>query len=179
MYKMRSLVIAMGAVFCAGALLLFPATAQAQECLPAPEGLVGWWPGDGDASDIQGANTGVLVGTTFAAGKVGQAFSFDGVDDFVEVVDSGNLNPTTAITLDAWVGPDTINPVSSRIVSKEISTTSCASPFVVYDLEVRDFSRARFFFSTSDNVLHTIVVTFQGHDPSVFTIMPPGPRGQS
>ncbi len=34
--------------------------AAAQVCVPPPSGLVSWWPGDGDAADIQGANDGTL-----------------------------------------------------------------------------------------------------------------------
>jgi len=38
-----------------------------------------WWPGDGNAIDVYGGNNGILQnGTTFAPGKVGQAFNFDG-----------------------------------------------------------------------------------------------------
>ena len=65
-------------------LLLIPATAPAQECSPAPDGLVSWWPGDGNANDLQGPNHGTLMhGTTFAAGRVGQAFWLDGSNDYV------------------------------------------------------------------------------------------------
>ena len=29
-------------------------------CTPAPSGLVGWWPGEGNANDIVGTNNGTL-----------------------------------------------------------------------------------------------------------------------
>lgn len=52
---------------------------------------VAYWPADGNANDVTGNNNGVLRnGTTFGQGVVGQAFSFDGVDDFVEVPDSND-----------------------------------------------------------------------------------------
>ncbi|MGH9945549.1 MAG: hypothetical protein ACRD9R_24610, partial [Pyrinomonadaceae bacterium] len=51
------------------------------ECLPPPAGMVAWYPGDGNADNLVGVNNGTLQnGATFAPGKVGQAFSFDGVD---------------------------------------------------------------------------------------------------
>ena len=69
-----------------------------------PSGLVSWWPGDGNANDIVDSNHGTLEGgATFAPGMVGQAFSFDGVDDFVEIA-----NPTIpdaldgSFTVDLW-----------------------------------------------------------------------------
>ena len=74
-------------------------------CVEPPSGLVGWWPGDGDADDIWGENHGTLVnGATFVSGKVEQAFSFDGVDDYVEVPDDASLKPgTSCFTVDFWV----------------------------------------------------------------------------
>ncbi len=53
-------------------------------CLDPPSGMVSWWPGDKNASDIIGPNDGRLKnGTKFAPGMVNEAFSFDGVDDYV------------------------------------------------------------------------------------------------
>ncbi len=72
-------------------------------CVAAPKGLVAWWPGDGDARDITtGAKHGILHGTTFSPGIVGQAFDFDGVDDFVSVPHSASLQPQT-MTVAAWI----------------------------------------------------------------------------
>jgi len=129
--------------------------------IPAPSGLVGWWPGDGDANDVVGINPGTLVnGATFAPGLVGQAFRLDGVDDLVEIPFNANLSFTNAITIDAWVAPNSIK-VGSRIISQEIDPVSCSTPFITYDLEVRgEFGNmAVFFFTTSDDQLHTLVGT--------------------
>ena len=53
---------------------------------PVPPDTVSWYRAEGDASDFVGGNHGTLMnGTTFTAGKVGQAFHFDGIDDRVEV----------------------------------------------------------------------------------------------
>jgi len=50
------------------------------QCATPPAGLVGWWRGEGNAQDEVGTHHGTLQGgTTFGAGKAGQAFSFDGV----------------------------------------------------------------------------------------------------
>ena len=67
-------------------------------------GLVSWWPGDGNANDIVGGSNGTLQsGATFLPGIVGEAFSFDGVDDYVQVSHERSLMPTTALTLAAWI----------------------------------------------------------------------------
>ena len=73
-------------------------------CFPPPAGLVSWWPGDGNANDIRDGNDGTLQnGATFTAGKVGQAFSFDGTNDFVAIPHNPNLNPTGSFSVDAWI----------------------------------------------------------------------------
>jgi hypothetical protein len=76
----------------------------AAECTPPPAGMVSWWTGDNNVLDIRGGNNGSLQnGATFAPGKVAQAFSFDGVDDYVQVADSPAISVTGSLTIDAWV----------------------------------------------------------------------------
>jgi Concanavalin A-like lectin/glucanases superfamily len=78
---------------------------MAQSCTPPPPGMTGWWPGDGNTKDIKGTKNGFLRnGATYATGKVGQAFSLDGVDDFVEIPDDSTLNIGAGdFTVDLWV----------------------------------------------------------------------------
>ena len=79
-------------------------------CTPPPANMVSWWPGDGNANDIQGSNNGALQnGATFGTGKVGQAFSFDGMDDFVDVQPNSNLDLRGALSIDAWVNPSNLS----------------------------------------------------------------------
>src|SRR6266542_3057925 len=97
-------------VFCTGAL-------SAQNCAPAPPGLVGWWKGDGNAVDTVGATNGALVGnTSFAPGVVGQAFSFDGDNDSVIIG-----NPTALqlqnFTIEAWIKRASTNQASLDVVT--------------------------------------------------------------
>ena len=77
-----------------------------QDCTPTPPGLVSWWTGNGDANDHSGANHGTVQnGAVFAKGYVDQAFLLDGIDDFVNIPDSSNLDIVNAITIDAWIKP--------------------------------------------------------------------------
>ncbi|MBS1793246.1 MAG: carboxypeptidase regulatory-like domain-containing protein [Acidobacteria bacterium] len=83
---------------------------NAGNCSPtatvSPAGLVGWWGGDGNANDYVGTNNGSLQnGAGFTIGKVGQSFSFDGINDYLAVPDSPSLNPSTELTIEAWVYP--------------------------------------------------------------------------
>src|SRR6266542_1810104 len=92
-------------VFCTGAL-------SAQNCAPAPPGLVGWWKGDGNAVDTVGATNGALVGnTSFAPGVVGQAFSFDGDNDSVIIGNPAALQLQN-FTIEAWIKRANTNQAS-------------------------------------------------------------------
>ena len=79
-----------------------------RSCASAPASLLGWWKADGNATDSQNSFDGVLNGTVpFAAGKVGQAFSFDGnAPNFVLVPPNASLD-LAQWTVDAWVYPTT------------------------------------------------------------------------
>ena len=44
-----------------------------------------------------------------AAGKIGRAIDFDGVNDYVSVADANSLDLTTGMTLEAWVQLDTVS----------------------------------------------------------------------
>ncbi len=105
-----------------GAMLLTP-VAPVASCVPPPPGLVGWWPGEGDAADMVGGNDGTLLnGTTFAPGKVGQALAFNGVDQSVST--SLDVQPIAmpSTTWEAWVFPTRVNyAVRQEILSDDQS----------------------------------------------------------
>jgi len=83
-----------------------PTPTPTPSCVPPPPNMVSWWPGDGNPNDIWDGNPGTLVnGATFAAGEVGQAFSFNGNNQYVLIGDPvpASLQIQNEITLDAWI----------------------------------------------------------------------------
>lgn len=54
------------------------------------------------ANDETEKNPGTVYGATWTTGKYGNALSFDGVDDYVEVPNSASISPTNAITIAFW-----------------------------------------------------------------------------
>ncbi|NOS70517.1 MAG: hypothetical protein HOP33_11375, partial [Verrucomicrobia bacterium] len=83
-------------------VLLLPSAVA--DCFPSSSGLVGWWPGDGNANNIAGTNNGTLQGgaTANATGMVSSAFSFDGTNAYVQITNSAVLQPTN-FTVECWV----------------------------------------------------------------------------
>lgn len=100
---MRALALIIGATF-----LLFSFHGRA-DCLAPPTGLVSWWPGDGNADDVNGVNPGILQGgaTADQPGLVNAAFSFDGTNGLVMIPDSASLKPSQ-FTIEAWVKFDAL-----------------------------------------------------------------------
>jgi hypothetical protein len=69
-------------------------------------GLVGWWPFNGNANDESGnGNHGTVNGATLTSdrfGNLGKAYGFDGVNDFIRCINSGPTgNPS--ITASFWL----------------------------------------------------------------------------
>jgi hypothetical protein len=87
------------------ALVAGAAPAEAVVCTSTSAGLIGRWPGDGTAVDVAHGRDGTLVGdTTYVAGEVGQAFSFDGSGDIVTVPDAPDWTfGGNDFTVDTWV----------------------------------------------------------------------------
>lgn len=80
--------------------------AQIPNYVPS-NGLVGWWPFNGNANDESGnGNNGTVNGATLTADRFGvanKAYSFDGLNDYIEVLNSPQLNSVTNFTLSIWV----------------------------------------------------------------------------
>src|SRR5436305_12380957 len=84
-------------------LALLIATTALALAPSAHAALIHEWQGDGNANDSVGTNNGSLVGdTTFTSGVSGQAFSFDGNGDDVQVPDDPSHYLSGSFTADAW-----------------------------------------------------------------------------
>ena len=84
-------------------------------------GTVALWHAEGNALDSVGSNHGTLQGgTAFGAGKFGQAFSFDGVDDAISVgmLNNTALNETMPFSISAWVNSSDTTPYQSMMCSQ-------------------------------------------------------------
>jgi len=100
------------------------------DCVAAPAGLVGWWPGEGNANDIAGTNSGVLQGGAVAsvAGVVNSGIGFDGANSFVQVPDNPALKQAN-LTVICWVRIDALNSAGN--------TPSAGQQFIVFKQNTR------------------------------------------
>ncbi|MGD8786092.1 MAG: LamG domain-containing protein [Phycisphaerales bacterium] len=95
---------------------IYPAT--------APNAPIAWYKFDGNANDSAGGAHGLLHGNpTFTNGVYGQAISFDGYEDSVEVTNALDLfsNITTGITIAFWqYGFDSLHHIDTICCSNYV-----------------------------------------------------------
>ncbi len=73
-------------------------------CDAPPANLISWWRGESNSLDEVSGNDGVLMnGTGFAPGRVGTAFSFDGVSNYVQIAATPLLKLYGDFTVEAWI----------------------------------------------------------------------------
>ena len=81
------------------------------QCTPTADGLVAWWPGDGNARDSLNTNHGVAQsGISFAAGRAGQAFQLGVTNNGVRIPASSALDVGTGdgMTIECWINLATV-----------------------------------------------------------------------
>jgi hypothetical protein len=78
------------------------------------DSLVGWWPFNGNANDESGnGNNGTVNGATLTSdrnGKANSAYSFDGINDYVDLTTYPTVG-TTSFSVFAWIN---ITPIQKR-----------------------------------------------------------------
>jgi hypothetical protein len=141
-------------------------------------GLAGYWTFDGtdmisNVRDRSGQDShGNLSGqtsTTTVVGKIGQAITFDGVDDYVSVANESNFDftHTQPFSLAAWVN---INPAFSG-KENDIIVKADPSTFKGYSLYITDTRFITFFIqqSSGSNFISTRAETAGLAAPSQWT----------
>ncbi len=105
----------------------FASHPPAQNCVEPPAGLVSWWPGDGDASDIESGLDGTLIGGAgFAPGFVGEAFNFNGSTSQRLDLPFQALDGLSDLTVELWVNTGDSN---ATIISGE--NASAGGEFII------------------------------------------------
>ena len=91
-------------------------------------GLVAYWSFDEGAGDIAydisgNGNNCTIYGAKWTKGKYGSALQFDGVDDYVEILDDDsldiNIQNGEKITIEAWIYPYTVTGERGMVVKRE------------------------------------------------------------
>ena len=126
-------------------------------CASIVNGLTGWWPAEGNAGDVVGGNNGSLIhGAGFAPGLVGQAFNFNGTNQYVAIPNSPGLDPTGSFTIEAWVYPQP--SATAQVILGKWGDTADYAGKRCYNLAILSGNVLQFSISDSTNQNNT---TFQ------------------
>jgi hypothetical protein len=109
-----------GSLDCDDATCIFD-TSQCTSELPA--NLVAYYPLDGDATDASGnGNDGTLINGVAcdAQGKFGNACSFDGSDDYVDLGNDNSLKLQYPMSILSWIYIQQYPPVRGSIVARDV-----------------------------------------------------------
>ncbi len=86
-------------------------------------GLVGWWPFNGNANDESGnGNNGTVNGATLMQdrfGNIDNAYSFNGINSSITVADNGNLDILNSISISCWFKKNNFNNKYEFLIGKE------------------------------------------------------------
>ena len=110
---------------------------------PSPAGLIAWWDADASSApvavDIQNGHNGTMVnGATLAPGYYGQAFSFDGVDDYITVPSSPPLQFVTNFSVSAWAKADVVTGTRTIVSRYDVSCWNGSNDCLAYILRLED-----------------------------------------
>ena len=100
---------------------------KAQTVIPSyvpTNGLVGWWPFNGNANGLSiNANNGTVNGASLTADRYGnanKAYSFDGINNYIEAQSNSSLQLSAAYSIGLWFKANIFNngPYGYTIISK-------------------------------------------------------------
>ena len=153
-----------------------------QTCAATPSGINAWWRAEGDAVDSIGNNNGTLQnGVTFTPGKVGQAFSFDGVDDYVALPNNllpyPNGDANNPFSFETWFKTSTNGVILGEQGFAPFQTFSGAVPIIYvgtngklysqmfWDGAVHPFASQT---TVNDNNYHHVAISYDGTTQRVY-----------
>jgi hypothetical protein len=111
-------------------LLAQSVTAQQWTINSLPPGLIAWWAAEGNLLDSGGVHHGGgSAAPTYAPGRFGQAFQFNGSDQSVSIPDiHADLDNWTQFSLEAWVNldltADVPGPAPGRMIFSKVGNAA-------------------------------------------------------
>ncbi len=114
-------------------------------------GAIAYYPANFTTDDfIADSNLGFANSAGYGSGKYGQAFAFDGIDAIAVASNSANLEPTWAVSVEAWVSSTTVAP-NRVLIAKGADGAQAAS----YSLATNSNGELVFSIQNSAGIVFT------------------------
>ena len=124
---------------------------------PLWDGLHGYWNADDNPNDSKGTYNGVLTnGATYGTGIINDGFSFDGVNDFVDMGDVLDFDGSTPFSISLWVYLSSVSGVQ-MLISKQSQAASKVGYSIFLSAGRFNFLLAN--YRTTNNILVNAVTT--------------------
>jgi hypothetical protein len=124
MKKVMFTAVVVGLGLTANVFLPGQVMAQVPNYVPT-NGLVGYWPFNGNANDESGnGNNGTVNGATLTNdrnGNVNKAYVFDGINDFIQVSNSSSFNLANGHSISVWFNP---NGIQQSVIIEKFNSTN-------------------------------------------------------
>ena len=116
-------------------------------CAPLPACAVAYWKAENNAQDsFSNLHGTAFNGAAYAPGASGQAWSFDGVNDYVHMPYPAALSVVNGLTLAAWVNPAASSPAITVIAGRPLG----------YQLNVLPDGKASFAITVGPSVFDSV-----------------------
>jgi hypothetical protein len=162
-------------------LVLISAMYTVQSQVPSyvpTNGLVGWWPFNGNANDESGfSQNGTVYGASLTLDRFGQtskSYSFNGNNNYIEITSTPRLSITSSYSVSAWFNVNIWsfgNPDQHAVVSKidngdwyggyEVRTTG--GNFIMHSGNIGGANFDIGKGGLSSNTWYHVIVTFDGN----------------
>jgi hypothetical protein len=126
--------------------------------------LVAYYPFNGNTNDYWGTNNGTPTGSpTQVTGKVGGAYQFDGLDDYVTLTD---IDLPTAGTISAWINVKNFSATGEILEKRNAQNNDY---YVNYEFTINTAGKLSFWISKSTtNGLYCQVAGVNNYSPNTF-----------
>lgn len=158
--------------------------AQVPSYVPT-NGLVGYWPFNGNANDESGnGNNGTINGATLTTDRFGNnssAFDFDGQSNYIEVVSSNSLNVTNSYTLSVWINVSQwsfLSPIDEHSIISKIDNGNWYGGYEVWTTNNNgtiahsgNIGNSNVLITSSnyiENVWYNVLLTYDGNSLKMF-----------
>lgn len=163
------------------ALCSMCAFAQNVPSYVSSNGLVGWWPFNGNANDESGnGNSGTVNGATMTTDRFGlsnKAYSFDGIDDMISITCLVPIG-SSARTVSAWfiTNTNTIPTSQYPLIQNIVSWGNAFGGAVIFPMFIKGPNGNLYFESGSGNnsITSMDIVTDSSWHNAILTYDGPG-----
>ncbi len=132
-------------------------------------GLVGYWPFNGNANDESGnGHNGTVNGATLTNdrfGNINSAYNFNGIDQYITTLNSSAMNYSGGYTFSTWINFTQVANQGGNIFSKHTEGFPYGFSLHISNSQLLFYNSGTYLYTTdlyNDGLWHNVVCIFNG-----------------